>query len=96
MHKSYWIYILCSSKRGTLYIGITGNLQKRMYEHKEKMIDGFTKKYGVDKLVYAEEYQYIHDAINREKSLKKWKREWKIRLIEEQNPEWVDYYYNMW
>ncbi len=66
-----------------------------MYEHKEKMIKGFTTKYDVNQLVYTEEYHDIQDAIKREKAMKTWKREWKIRLIEEQNPDWIDYYYHL-
>lgn len=90
--KSYWIYILASKKNGTLYIGITSDLLRRVYEHKEKLIDGFTKKYNVTQLMYVEEFQDVADAIRREKSIKKWNREWKTRLIEEQNPNWRDLY----
>jgi len=83
---------LASKKNGTLYIGVTGNLTRRVYEHKNKMIDGFTKKYSVDKLVYFEMYNDIRNAIEREKNMKKWKREWKIELIEKDNPNWDDLY----
>lgn len=90
--KSYWVYILASRKKGTLYTGITSNIGKRVYEHKEKLADGFTKKHGVDKLVYAEECNDADAAHALEKCIKRWKREWKIRLIEELNPEWNDLY----
>jgi len=88
--RSYWIYILCSKRNGTLYVGLTNDLERRIFEHKNKLYPGFTKKYGVDKLVYCEEFDYIHDAIAREKSLKKWHRKWKLALIEEANPNWDD------
>ena len=77
-------------KNGTLYIGVTNNLERRMFEHKHKLAEGFTKKYGLDKLVYFETYQYVNDAIKREKNMKKWKRQWKISLIEKDNPNWND------
>ena len=87
---SYYVYILCSQRNGTLYIGVTNDLTRRIYEHKTKMVKGFTEKYGVDKLVYVEIYEDVNNAIHREKCLKKWNRSWKIRLIEETNPEWKD------
>lgn len=90
--RNYWVYILCSGKNGTLYIGVTNNLAQRIYQHKQKSIKGFSKKYSVDKLVYTESYDDINAAIHREKCLKKWNRSWKIKLIEEQNPEWSDLY----
>ena len=83
---------MASKKRGTLYIGVTADLLHRVSEHKAGDIDGFTKKYHVHILVYYEQFQYIEDAIIREKQLKKWNREWKIRLIENNNPEWNDLY----
>ncbi len=86
----YYVYILASKRNGTLYIGVTNDLQRRLYEHKAGLIDGFTKKYGVDMLVHFEETNDIHVAIQREKQLKKWNRAWKIRLIEETNPGWKD------
>lgn len=86
----YYVYILSNKKHGTLYIGLTNNLERRMFEHKHKLIDGFTKKYGIDKLMYFETFQYINDAIKREKNMKKWKRQWKIELIEEDNKFWKD------
>ncbi|MGB5820420.1 MAG: GIY-YIG nuclease family protein, partial [Saonia sp.] len=74
----YYIYILTNKKNGTLYIGMTNDLERRVFEHKNKSIDGFTKKYSLDKLVFMETYQHVNDAILREKRLKKWKRQWKI------------------
>jgi len=89
-NKSYWVYILASERNGTLYVGITNNLVKRVWEHKNKKIEGFTKKYDVHYLVYYEQHNNPESAIKREKQLKKWNRLWKIRLIEEKNPEWKD------
>lgn len=86
----YYIYILASQKNGTLYIGVTNDLEKRILEHKQKINEGFTSKYDVNKLVYFESFQYINDAILREKRLKKWNRQWKINLIEEENKDWKD------
>lgn len=91
--KDYYVYILASKKNGVLYIGVTNNLLRRVYEHKNKLVKGFTEKYFVDKLVYFEQTDSIDAAINREKQLKRWKREWKIELIEKMNPEWKDLYY---
>ncbi len=90
--KRYYIYILASQKNGTLYIGVTNNLFKRVQQHKDKENKSFTKKYDINKLVYYEEYGEIGMAIQREKNLKKWKRDWKIKLIEEDNPNWKDLY----
>jgi putative endonuclease len=86
----YYIYILASKKNGTLYIGVTSNLIKRIYEHKNDLVEGFTQKYAVHELVYYEVTESVDSAITREKQLKKWNREWKIRLIEKSNPEWND------
>jgi len=86
----YYIYILASQKNGTLYIGVTNDLERRVLEHKQKINEGFTSKYNVNMLVYFESFQYINDAILREKRLKKWNRQWKINLIEEENKEWND------
>ena len=86
----YYVYILTNRKNGTLYIGMTNSLERRIFEHKHKLIEGFTLKYSLDKLVYFEQYQNVSDAILREKRMKKWKREWKINLIEEKNPYWHD------
>ncbi|WP_111684760.1 GIY-YIG nuclease family protein [Winogradskyella tangerina] len=86
----YYLYILSNKYNGTLYIGITNNLERRMFEHKNQLIDGFSKKYKLNRLVYFETFQYITDAIRREKNMKKWKRQWKINLIEEENKNWSD------
>ena len=88
----YYVYILASKKKGTLYIGVTSNLVKRIYEHKNDLVDGFTKEYAVHNLVYFEVTESVESAIAREKQLKKWNRAWKIRLIEKNNPEWQDLY----
>jgi len=90
--KAYWVYILCSQRNGTLYVGVTNNLSRRVYEHKQLKGDGFTTKYNVTKLVYYDEFQYVNDAIQAEKRIKKWNRKWKIELIEKHNPEWEDLY----
>jgi putative endonuclease len=92
MEKQYFVYILASKRHGTLYIGMTSNLIRRVWQHKNEIIDGFTKEYGVKQLVYFEVYGHVEDAILREKRLKKWNRKWKIRLIERNNPEWNDLY----
>ena len=88
----YYVYLLASRKHGTLYVGVTNDLIRRVYEHKNKIIRGFTTRYGVDRLVWYECYDDPINAITREKELKKWRRDWKIRLIEENNPDWVDLY----
>ena len=90
MNKAYYIYILASGVNGTLYIGVTNNLVRRIYEHKNDAVPGFTKKYGVHSLVYYEVANDIESAINREKQLKKWRRDWKLALIDGMNPEWKD------
>lgn len=90
--KSYYVYILASKRNGTLYIGVTNDLLRRVYEHKEGRIDGFTKQYSTKMLVYYEATESVMAAITREKQLKKWNRKWKLRLIEEFNPEWKDLY----
>ncbi len=90
--KNYYIYILASKRNGTLYIGVTNDLIKRVYEHKNKLVEGFTKKYNIDMLVYYEVSENIESAIIREKQLKKWNRNWKLELIENFNPEWKDLY----
>ena len=92
MTKSYYVYILASGKNGTLYIGVTNDLIRRVQEHKESKIPGFTKKYQVDQLMYYEDTDDVGVAISREKQLKAWKRDWKIRLIESANPRWRDLY----
>lgn len=90
--KQYYVYILASQRNGTLYIGVTNDLIKRVWQHKNKAADGFTKKYGVDKLVYFEDTSDIMSALEREKQLKNWHRQWKINLIQGKNPEWKDLY----
>ena len=90
--QSYYVYILTSKRNGTLYIGVTNNLIKRIYEHKNNLVEGFTQRYSVHKLVYFEETSDINSAIKREKQLKKWNRKWKLELIEKKNPNWKDLY----
>ena len=90
MNHSYFVYILASRRNGTLYIGVTNDLVRRMTEHKGKFVPGFTRKYRVDKLVYFEEYASILEARAREYTLKRWARAWKIDLIEQANPQWRD------
>jgi putative endonuclease len=89
---AYYVYLLASDRNGTLYIGVTNDIVRRVFEHKSKAVPGFTKRYGVDKLVWFEIYEDPTSAITREKELKKWRREWKIQLIEEKNPQWSDLY----
>jgi putative endonuclease len=88
----YAMYILASQRNGTLYIGVTNNLKRRVYEHKSDINDGFTKQYHTHLLVYFEAHESIESAIQREKRLKKWNRTWKLKLIEEHNPNWIDLY----
>ena len=90
--KTHYVYILASKRNGTLYIGVTNDIIRRVYEHKNDLINGFTKKYKVHMLVYYEHANDIYSAIQREKSLKKWERKWKIELIETINPDWHDLY----
>jgi putative endonuclease len=87
-----YVYLLASKKHGTLHLGVTNDIVRRVYEHKSKAAPGFTSQYGVDKFVWFEIYDDAPTAIAREKELKKWRRDWKMRLIEEQNPGWVDLY----
>ena len=93
--KQYYVYILASKRNGTLYIGVTSDLLKRVYEHKKNLVDGFTKKYNVHKLVYYEINNNIEIAIKREKQIKKWNRKWKINLIESTNYNWRDLYFEL-
>ncbi|MBI2637134.1 MAG: GIY-YIG nuclease family protein [Parcubacteria group bacterium] len=93
--KEYAVYILASKRNGTLYIGVTNSLHRRVYEHKHTIVDGFTKKYKVRILVYFELMDNIETAIMREKQLKKWNRDWKIQLIEKNNPQWRDMYHDI-
>jgi putative endonuclease len=92
MEKRYYVYIITNKPRGILYIGITNSIERRIYEHKNKLIEGFSKKYSLDKLVYCECCDDVYAAIKREKMLKKWNRLWKIELIESVNPNWEDLY----
>jgi putative endonuclease len=93
--KTYYVYILASKRNGTLYIGITNDLIKRIYEHKNNLIDGFTKRHSVHMLVFYEKTGSIESAIKKEKLLKNWNRKWKLELIEKGNPEWNDLYYSL-
>ena len=90
MLNDYYVYILASDRNGTLYIGVTNNIFRRVNEHKNKDIKGFTEKYNIDQLVYYEKYEDINEAIIQEKRLKKWNRKWKINLVEQNNSEWQD------
>jgi putative endonuclease len=89
---SYYVYILASGRNGTLYIGVTNDLVRRVAEHKSGDAEGFTKKYGVNRLVWFEETSDINAAIQREKTMKRWRRAWKLSVIEEVNPQWRDLY----
>ncbi len=95
MAREGYVYILASRRNGTLYIGVTSNLKARVYTHRTGIVSGFTKRYSVHRLVYFEIHQSMYDAISREKTLKKWRRAWKLRLIEENNPEWLDLFYQV-
>jgi putative endonuclease len=90
--KNYYVYILSSKRNGTLYTGITSEIVKRVYEHKNGLVEGFTKKYSIHNLVWYEMHEFVESAIAREKQIKKWKRAWKLKLIEKENPEWIDLY----
>ena len=95
LHKLYWVYIMASRRNGTLYVGVTNDIVRRAWEHREGVIRGFTSKYGVKILVYCEPFENIFAAIHREDRLKKWTRRWKLELIEQHNPEWRDLYEDM-
>ena len=90
MANTYYVYILASKRNGTLYIGVTNNLERRIYEHKNDIVRGFAKKYKIHSLVYYEDTNDIYTALQREKQLKKWNRKWKLELIERVNPDWND------
>lgn len=92
---SYFVYLLASKRNGTLYLGVTNNLGRRVFEHKSKAYPGFSNIYDVHRLVWYEGYDRVEDAIAREKDMKKWRRAWKLRLIEAMNPEWDDLYFNL-
>ena len=88
----FYVYLLASKLHGTLYVGVTSDLARRAWEHKEKAVPGFTKRYRVDRLVWFEAHDSAEAAIRREKQIKEWKRDWKFNLIERDNPHWVDLY----
>lgn len=90
MERGGYVYILASKRNGTLYIGVTNDIARRVYEHRSGLLPGFTRTYGVHRLVWYERYEDIRDAIAREKAMKKWRRAWKLRAIEALNPEWRD------
>jgi putative endonuclease len=90
--KSYWVYILANRPHGTIYVGVTNDLIRRIFEHRGGFVEGFTKKYGVKRLVYYERHETATAAIQREKNIKHWSRAWKIDLIHSTNPEWRDLY----
>ena len=92
MEKLPAVYILATRIHGTMYVGVTSHLIARTWQHKEHLVDGFTKRYGVTRLVWYEMHDTMDSAITREKQIKKWNREWKIRLVEEKNPNWDDLY----
>ena len=91
MHGGY-VYILASAPNGVLYVGVTNDLERRVYEHRNGLVAGFTKKYSVKRLVYFERYDDIRTAIQRERNMKHWSRKWKVRLILQDDPEWNDLY----
>ncbi len=92
MEKCGYIYILASKRNGTLYIGVTSYLARRIWEHRQGKASAFTRKYGIARLVYVEPFDDIESAIRREKAMKKWRRKWKLELIESVNPDWRDLY----
>ena len=95
MIKTYYVYILTNHKDGVLYTGITSSLIDRIFQHKLRLVPGFTKKYGIHKLVYYESFDNVFEAISREKHLKRWHRQWKVELIEGNNPAWMDLYFTL-
>jgi putative endonuclease len=95
MTKQPCVYLLASQRNGTLYVGVTSDLLKRVWEHKNNVVEGFTKRYGVHSLVWYEPHDTMESAIMREKAIKEWKRAWKLDLIEKANPEWKDLYENI-
>ena len=92
MDKAFCVYILASARNGTLYVGVTSDLIKRVWQHKEGFVDGFTKTHAIKTLIWFEQHDSAESAISREKQLKRWSREWKVKLIEERNPYWNDLY----
>ena len=95
MEKQPCVYLLASRRNGTLYVGVTSNLVKRVWEHKSNCVEGFTKRYGFHRLVWFEVHESMESAIAREKAIKAWQRKWKLELIEKENPEWKDLYANL-
>jgi putative endonuclease len=95
VNKQPAVYILASKRNGTLYIGVTSDLVKRVWEHNNNVVEGFTQRYGVHQLVWYELHENMESAIKREKQLKEWKRQWKLELIEDTNPNWLDLYSNI-
>ncbi len=93
--KEGWLYILCNRKNGTLYLGVTSDLHQRILQHREGAIEGFTKEHGCKRLVWFEHYPNLHDARAREAQMKKWKRSWKVELIEKDNPDWRDLWFEI-
>jgi len=89
---AYWVYLLTNNPRSTLYVGVTNDLVRRVYEHREGLVKGFTQRYGLKMLVHFEQYDTPYDAIQREKNIKHWPRLWKLQLIESSNPQWRDLY----
>ena len=89
---AYYVYLLASTPNGTLYVGVTNDLIRRVYEHKEGLVQGFTKEYGVKTLVWFDSTASVEEAIKKEKQIKNWKRDWKVQLIEKENPQWRDLY----
>ena len=92
MAKGGWVYLMTNRRNGTLYLGVTANLAARAWQHREGVVEGFTKRYGLTRLVWYERFEDIRDAIQREKTMKHWPRTWKVRLIHAMNPEWEDLY----
>ena len=93
--KEGWLYLLCNRKNGTLYLGVTSDLHQRVWQHREGFVEGFSKEHGCKRLVWCEHYPNLHDARAREAQMKKWKREWKIQLIEETNSDWRDLWFEI-
>jgi putative endonuclease len=87
-----WVYIMTNRPNGTLYVGVTDDIARRVYEHRARLVEGFTKQYGLSRLVFAERYNDIRTARQRERNMKHWPRAWKVRLIHAQNPDWDDLY----
>ncbi|NBX65671.1 MAG: GIY-YIG nuclease family protein [Proteobacteria bacterium] len=92
--KEFWVYIMASDFNGTLYVGVTSNIVQRVFQHKTDAIDGFTKEHGIKKLIFLEKHESAESAITREKRIKAWKREWKMNLVEKENPQWIDLAHN--